>query len=619
MLLSESYKARIKKLAGILTEAKMEDLYDDHFSDIPREDFDQIISNMPELAKDRNDYKSIRVMSNWIIDLYRKGRFPMEDLYKAKEYLTLFYENIKDIKDSEYSEELKNYKDLPSLFSVVEKYKTSHHPGLHFDENALLKNSYFIDKGEAEVVLNTARWFVVVPKTLDASKFYGHDSQWCTLYPDMFNKYSSEGPLYILIDKEKVGEGDPNRRLQFHFESSQYMNMYDQDVMTDSVDRGYGGWDYDYDDHPHEMDAGFFLKLFEPKLIEWYFSKKPMDPENIMHSFEIPYLSDKTFEQMVWKNIEEKGSIGHKLFRILLNDKITLLNKIIEKIISTKPEYEFMDYEMIVLPEEMKERLVNKRLKLIEEHLIEFLEKPQHFSKFYKGKSRDYFSTKAIDEDLQIKMMNGIFRILDKHVKSNGLYNRLIKRFFEYVDGSYWMHQRDVSDKVKKLINDRFKKEAPLLDASKILTKEDYIDYIKSRIKRNVENEDDLMGANFKLGSKWFNSYLKVKLSRIKKKLKSKKTAAPLLLYAVDQMNEKQQKEYLGLLYGSKTSNKIDYDLWRRLKREVRAYLYMKSSDNGKFGSTTNQEIMELIKQRKDDDEAAKADYEYEKMHKYLY
>ncbi|HWY33220.1 MAG TPA: hypothetical protein VNX68_01160, partial [Nitrosopumilaceae archaeon] len=64
----------------------------------------------------------------------------------------------------------------------------------------------------------------------EASKFYACTSQWCTRFPENYEHYTKDGPLYVIIDKLKLNQDDATRRYQFHFESNQFMNMNDSPI-----------------------------------------------------------------------------------------------------------------------------------------------------------------------------------------------------------------------------------------------------------------------------------------------------------------------------------------------------------------------------------------------------
>lgn len=236
MFLSESYKSRIQQLAGIINEAvlSIDDIYNNYYKNITKDIFNQIVSADPTSILDNGIPKKMGNYSKWLLNLYMKKNLKLEDLYKATEYLSLFSKNKNIISKESNVTDINKIKNLPELFNIVSKYRNaSPKPDIENIENEedLLKNEYFIEKGEA-IKKDLGDWVVIIPKTLNASKFYGCTSEWCTLFPDRFEYYSKYGDLNIFIDKSKLNTKDPERRVQIHIESGQFMDMDD-----DSIDK----------------------------------------------------------------------------------------------------------------------------------------------------------------------------------------------------------------------------------------------------------------------------------------------------------------------------------------------------------------------------------------------
>ena len=127
-----------------------------------------------------------------------------------------------------------NAKDIGKISSLPELFILNSRFGgtgqVKDDESYLLTDRFFINNGQAELFFENRRWMVVVPKSYESSKFYACTSQWCTRFPDNYEHYTKDGPLYIIIDKLKLNQDDATRRYQFHFESNQFMNMNDSQI-----------------------------------------------------------------------------------------------------------------------------------------------------------------------------------------------------------------------------------------------------------------------------------------------------------------------------------------------------------------------------------------------------
>ncbi len=232
-VLSESYKTRIKELAGILSEAvlSIDDIYNNYYKNVNRKDFNQIVAADPTSVLENGIPKKMGNYSKWLLNLYVRKKLNLEDLYKATEYLELFSKNKNVLSKDNNITDINKIKSLTDLFQIVSKLRTSPKPNVESVENEedLLTNDYFVERGEA-TKKDLGNWIVVIPKSLNASKFYGCTSEWCTLFPDRFEYYSKYGDLNIFINKSKINSNNSERRVQIHLESGQFMDMNDSPI-----------------------------------------------------------------------------------------------------------------------------------------------------------------------------------------------------------------------------------------------------------------------------------------------------------------------------------------------------------------------------------------------------
>lgn len=140
-------------------------------------------------------------------------RFWEEDSEKVTENL-ITYTKLKNKKmlEDERLYNILNIKSFSALWELVNKYE--------------LPVDFTLDPSEYEKWYQGEGWTVVIPKTHKASCKYGANTQWCTTSRDSdryFNRYSSEGPLIIIIDPA----GD---KWQLHFESNQWMDAKDNEI-----------------------------------------------------------------------------------------------------------------------------------------------------------------------------------------------------------------------------------------------------------------------------------------------------------------------------------------------------------------------------------------------------
>ena len=160
-----------------------------------------------------------------------KKRVFIEDLYKVTDDLKK-YERFKGRLPE-------NKRDISSitpdeLFELVKDFDSS-----KLDSTKSERKSMDVHPG-AKLVHDGERWKVYMideatPLGFEASCHYGKDSRWCTASPGYtgnFNRYVSQGPLYILFDKDSPtgSNGLPTTRYQFHFQSEQFMDEYDRSI-----------------------------------------------------------------------------------------------------------------------------------------------------------------------------------------------------------------------------------------------------------------------------------------------------------------------------------------------------------------------------------------------------
>lgn len=207
-----------------LIEATLDDIYTKYYSNIPQDEFWQIIKADP--TYDEQKSQKMGKYGKWLLNLYKQGRLKNEDLYKATDYLSYFVKYYNKITEKD----INKIPDLPSLYNVIKPYKEAFDNG---EEIATSKSDEVrkIKEG-AEKVYEDGQWLVVVPHTKEASCYYGKGTQWCTAATssdNMFEHYSYKGPLFINIRKSD------GKKFQFHFETTSFMDETDTPIHTPIV------------------------------------------------------------------------------------------------------------------------------------------------------------------------------------------------------------------------------------------------------------------------------------------------------------------------------------------------------------------------------------------------
>ena len=122
------------------------------------------------------------------------------------------------------TKDLNQIKSLKDLEDIVEKYQEKDLASQ--TEKASAEEQHFYDTKQAILLHNDPQIKVVIPKTEEASMYFGRNTRWCTAAKNgnMFDDYNSQGPLYIVLIKSK------NERYQFHFEDEQFMDEKDEEI-----------------------------------------------------------------------------------------------------------------------------------------------------------------------------------------------------------------------------------------------------------------------------------------------------------------------------------------------------------------------------------------------------
>ena len=192
-------------------------IYTKYYSSIERNTFNEIVEADPTtVLKD----SKIGVYCKWLLKLYTNKNLKLEDLYKATEYISAFHQ----FKHKITNRDINSYKSLPELFEVVEPFLEKEDVRFTNEDERKLA-------GQFKEVFRNEKYRIIIPLTLDASKYFGKGTEWCTTNTNMFKKYTkkqtndiSSKNLYIFYTE------NPKDRLQFHFFENQYMNVRDKKI-----------------------------------------------------------------------------------------------------------------------------------------------------------------------------------------------------------------------------------------------------------------------------------------------------------------------------------------------------------------------------------------------------
>lgn len=142
------------------------------------------------------------IIENHLMEYKRKFN---EDYYKLEGYLDAFENNKVDLKRLGYSIDINDYDSLQELYDVIQYVRDPRPDEEDHDIEYVMKNDFYINNDQADLVYRDEYSMIVVPKTVEASKFYGCTTEWCTIFPDNFKGYTEDGILFIFIKPNNTG------------------------------------------------------------------------------------------------------------------------------------------------------------------------------------------------------------------------------------------------------------------------------------------------------------------------------------------------------------------------------------------------------------------------------
>ncbi len=223
----------------------------------------------------------------------------IEDFQKLPDLLSKFVKLAKDIKQP-----ITNFKSVADLASAV---RASEEQNIQVDEKAETNYQIFRDaiSDGLKVVYQDNDWVIGVPETYESSSHFKDPvTDWCTAYPDMYERYIKEfgGKYYIHLNKHT---GD---LYQMHFESDQFKDASDAEIDKYAFIKTYPNL------------KGFYTKLlFKPENTE-----KLKNYPSFTSLIDIPSNPEDQY-QFLSKNPEFIGQASFDVAKKLLTNDIALL------------------------------------------------------------------------------------------------------------------------------------------------------------------------------------------------------------------------------------------------------------------------------------------------------
>lgn len=166
----------------------------------------------------------------WMTDVFKRMESEIfyEDLYKMKESIELFEKSKFRLEPDDRN--ILNYQTTQDLWDKIKKYKDD-------EEVVLSKNQLRGDtivEGEYHLLYENKEYKIIVPLTHRASCFWGSGTKWCTAVISnqiTYDSYANKGPLVIIYYKDD----DHTKKIQFHIETSQYMDYLDRSLNSEDL------------------------------------------------------------------------------------------------------------------------------------------------------------------------------------------------------------------------------------------------------------------------------------------------------------------------------------------------------------------------------------------------
>ncbi|MCS7317740.1 MAG: hypothetical protein NZZ41_05465 [Candidatus Dojkabacteria bacterium] len=209
-------------------------LFSDKYKQVQQKDhsneyksLEEFIKSIEELLRKENKFQFIDPYIKWIVQRYVTNNLGLyEDVVSKVIPGLLTYDSLKrKNKLKPIHKDINQVKNIHQLLNILDEYQDKDTKSNKEKEKKIEENFY--KNGEAELIYNDSKIKIVVPKTEEASCYFGRNTRWCTAATKSDNRfyfYNEKGPLYIILDKKN------NKRYQFHFPTNQFKDERDFEI-----------------------------------------------------------------------------------------------------------------------------------------------------------------------------------------------------------------------------------------------------------------------------------------------------------------------------------------------------------------------------------------------------
>lgn len=189
--------------------------------------YEQFVSQFVLSQIEQFDPTNHKEYVQWIVKNYLNGNIKrFEDLGRVQAALTRF-NNLKKRKVLQPEHRDINRLNFDQLQTILETTYAQEAEESSKEEQRQLSAKM---KSESEVFYEDGSVTVIVPKTEQASCYFGKGTRWCTAATDSrnyFEQYNRDGALYIVVPKHPKYSGE---KYQLHFGSDQFMDENDDPI-----------------------------------------------------------------------------------------------------------------------------------------------------------------------------------------------------------------------------------------------------------------------------------------------------------------------------------------------------------------------------------------------------
>ena len=209
----------INEAKRLISEISVKDAYAHYQNDMPEELYNWLVQTI------QGDNSTLLPDTKWVLKCYRnEGDNMLPKLGDLVEALRVFNRmRTRGMLPAGLGlEQCRSVDELISFCETVNKDEVFARTQKELDRD--IKAA----KNDIDVVYEDDGWFVLVPKSMEASIYWGSKTNWCTatktIENNRFEEYNDSGKLYININKQ-TGE-----KYQFHFENLEFNDQENEDI-----------------------------------------------------------------------------------------------------------------------------------------------------------------------------------------------------------------------------------------------------------------------------------------------------------------------------------------------------------------------------------------------------